>query len=159
MRLSNIARAAEFFQNLRESLALIRVLEAAHVLCEEPLRAENLQGFDAIGIKRSEGAVHPLLLTHSAVVIAGKAESEGVDPGQLFQIELADISMVNGIGIIRADIAAVRLAGALVVVVRPLMNNPEIRIADVGMQSAPGQSARTAEQFTQSKMHSFSSPA
>ena len=69
-----VAGFAHFIENLCE-----RVAEPAYVFRKKPLRLIELQHLDAVGIKGSIDAVHALLLTDDAVIVARKAECEGVN--------------------------------------------------------------------------------
>lgn len=70
---------AHFIENLCERFAVIRVAEPAYVFRKKPLRLIELQHLNAVGIKGSIDAVHALLLTDDAVIVARKAECEGVN--------------------------------------------------------------------------------
>ena len=140
-----IACCTHFIQNFCECLAVIGILQTTHILSQKPLRPIQLENLHAIGVKGTVYAVHAFLFSHNTVIVAGEAESKGVNRGELCQIQFADVSVVYASGHIRADVAPVSLAGVFIVIVCPCMNDFEIRIADISVCCAPCQSAWSAE--------------
>jgi len=145
IRIEPIALRAKVLEDFLEGVAIVRTLEAADVLREEPIGMEGMKGGHPIGVERPISAIKAFLLSHLAKIVAGEAESQGGNGGKIWDVQFVDVLADDGGRLTGANIPSIRLASRGVEIVGPLMTDFPSGVPNVRVHSPIGEAARAAK--------------
>ncbi len=153
-----VTSISHIIQYFSKSLAVVGISEPAYVFRKKPFRLELLKRCHAIRVEGAICTVHTFLFANHTVVIAGETKCKSVDRSQCVRIEHSYVFTDNAARTIGANIICIGIAGVLVVVRSPLVDNAILIVFNFCRCCSISDAARTAKQFPKSEFcHMFNS--